>query len=100
MPRRVPSVKDEMTALAEWVDQSACREGHKPRDWDTVRANQVTVVTEAVDRARDTCLSCPVMMECLIHGIVFEKRDQVWGGMTDEERDAWAEREGLVGATA
>lgn len=87
-----------MTALAGWVDQAACREGQEPRDWDTIKANNATTITDEVDRARDTCLGCPVMMECLIHSIVFDKRDQVWGGMTDEERDAWAEREGLVPA--
>lgn len=99
MPRKVPSVRDEMTALAEWVDRAACKE-RDPKDWDTIKANNATTVTEAVDRAREACLSCPVMMECLIHSIVFDKQDQVWGGMTDEERQAWAEREGLVEAAA
>lgn len=89
-----------MTALAGWVDRAACREGYAPKDWDTVKANNATTITEAVDRAKETCLSCPVMMECLIHSVVFEKRDQVWGGMTDEERDAWGIREGLVEAAA
>jgi enoyl-[acyl-carrier-protein] reductase (NADH) len=87
-----------MTALAGWVDRAACKEGQDPRRWDTIKANNATTITDDVDRARATCLDCPVMMECLIHSIVFDKKDQVWGGMTDEERDAWAEREGLVPA--
>ena len=97
MPRLRPSVKSEMTALAGWVDQAACKD-RDPKDWDTTRVNQVTLINEAVDRARDTCLSCPVMMDCLLHGVVFDKKDQVWGGMTDEERAEWADREGLVPA--
>lgn len=97
MPREKPSIRDEMTSLAGWSDRARCRD-LRPDDWDTFRSNDATVITDAVDRARVACLSCPVMMECLIHGIVFEKKDQVWGGMTDEERDAWAAREGLVPA--
>lgn len=89
MPRLRPSVKDEMTALAGWVDQAACKD-REPTDWDTIRVNNATQVTVAVERAKDTCLSCPVMMNCLIHSIVYDKRDQVWGGMTDEERMEWA----------
>lgn len=98
MPRTKPSIRDEMTSLAGWSGQARCRTGRDPKQWDTIRANDHTIVTADVDRAKETCLSCPVMMDCLIHSIVYEKRDQVWGGMTDEERDAWAEREGLVPA--
>lgn len=86
-----------MTALSEWVDQATCK-NRDPRYWDTFKVNNATKITPAVDRAKETCLSCPVMMECLIHGVVFEKTDQVWGGMTDEERAEWAAREGLVPA--
>lgn len=99
MPRLRPSIKDEMLSLAEWSGRSLCK-NREPGDWDTVRHNQATVITEAVDRARATCLECPVMMECLLHGVVFEKKDQVWGGMTDEEREEWALREGLAEAPA
>ena len=97
MPRVKPSIHDEMTSLAGWSDQAACRT-RRPADWDTVKVNNATSVTEDVERAKDVCVSCPVMMDCLVHGIVFEKTDQVWGGLTDEERDAWATREGLVPA--
>lgn len=89
-----------MTALAEWVNEAACKEGEDPRRWDTTRVNQATLVDADVERARATCLACPVMMDCLLHGVVFEKRDQIWGGLTDEERDVWALREGLVEAAA
>jgi WhiB family redox-sensing transcriptional regulator len=87
-----------MISLAEWSGQAECRRGHAPVLWDTIRVNDHTSMTDEVAEAKDTCIGCPVMLECLIHGIVFEKRDQVWGGLTDEERDAWAAREGLVPA--
>lgn len=93
-----PSIRDEMTELAAWSGRAHCRNDPVPREFDTIRVNEVTLVTDAVDRARNICLSCPVMLKCLNHGIAFEKRDQIWGGLTDEERDAWAAREGLVPA--
>jgi WhiB family redox-sensing transcriptional regulator len=93
-----PSIRDEMSSLSEWSGRAACRSGHPPVLWDTIRVNDSTSMTPAVAEAKETCIGCPVMLECLIHGIVFEKTDQVWGGLTDEERVAWAEREGLVPA--
>lgn len=88
-----------MAALGEWVDDSRCRD-YDPRLWDTSKVRNVTHVTRKTIRAKDICLDCPVMMDCLIHGVVYAKQDQVWGGLTDEERDEWASREGLAAALA
>ena len=49
-----------------------------------------TKITEDTGRARAICLECPVMTRCLEHAIRFDVREQVMGGMVDEERDVWA----------
>lgn len=96
LPRLKPPPAVEMIMLSRWSGQSACSSSPDPSLWDTVRANDTTMITDEVEAARDTCLSCPVMMKCLIHGIAFGKRDQIWGGLTDEERDDWSARHGLL----
>lgn len=98
MPRFKPSIRDEMASLAQWSELALCRRGHTPGDWDTIKVNKNTFVDDKVRAAKESCLSCPVMMDCLIHGIVFEKEDQIWGGLTDEERARWAAQNGMVAA--
>ena len=96
LPRLKPPPAVEMIMLSRWSGQSACSSSPDPSLWDTVRANDTTMITDSVKRAREICLGCPVMLRCLSHAVAFDKRDQIWGGLTDEERDDWSARHDLV----
>lgn len=92
MPRPKPDdFISQMDAQARWDGSSRCR-NFNPGLWDTTMANRATKITPEVVRAKEICLGCPVMMDCLTHAIEYGIRTDVWGGMVVEERDAWAAR--------
>lgn len=84
-----------MDEQREWSDKARCR-NFDPKLFDTSTKQGRTVVTKETERAQEICLGCPVMMDCLIHAAFYEINTGIWGGLTPEERDAWAAREGLV----
>lgn len=95
MSREKPSAQDAMNEQNEWGDRAKCR-GEDPTLWDTRIKNYVTVIDDDVRLAKTICGFCPVQEECLLHAIVFDMREGVWGGMVVEERDAFAIEQGLV----
>ena len=95
MPRSRYNPKDQMDDMKTWMDDAACRQGQgtEPRIFETILANRVTHIDADVEKAREVCASCPVMMQCLNHAVRFDIDHGVWGGMLVEEREAWAARE-------
>lgn len=102
MPREKPAIP-EMTAIRKWLDRAECR-NHPPVLFDTVMTCKVggrrlpgpgsrTVIDESVERARDICAGCPVMMQCLEHAVAYDIQTGVWGGLVYEEREQWLDRE-------
>lgn len=93
MPRPKPQeFVSEQRAQAEWSGRARCR-NLDPSLFDTKLVNKQTGMTDEVLRAKEYCLSCPVMMSCLEHAVAYDIRTDVWGGMVVEERDAWAARQ-------
>ena len=72
----------------EWSQHAACAElgapGMFPHDTDT----------EGIKWAKQTCLTCPVMVECLTEALDRGERFGVWGGLTTDERDTLRRRSG------
>ena len=50
------------------------------------------VLTEASDAresaAKAICASCPVMMQCAAHALAVREPYGVWGGLSEDDRDA------------
>lgn len=96
MPRIKPlDYLTEVKSLRDWSARAACP-SHDPKLFDTTVASNRTVITEDTERAREICVGCPVMLDCLTHAAVFNIRTGIWGGLTVEERDEWAAQEALV----
>lgn len=93
MPRPKPDdFIAEMADQRRWAAGARCR-NLDPKLFDTTMVNQATRITDEVERAKEHCLGCPVMMQCLSHAVEFGIRTGVWGGMVPEERDDWAARQ-------
>lgn len=96
MTRPKPPFDEEVASLLTFSGDAECRK-YDPGMFDTdelpARSNaQKAALAEHIDRAREVCLDCPAMIRCLEHGILFRKRDAIYGGMTDAERDAYEEQ--------
>ena len=75
-----------MTDIWDWQMQGACRgmdSGfffHPEGERGPARANR-----EA--RAKQICLSCPVLEQCRRHALAVQEPYGVWGGLSEAERD-------------
>lgn len=67
----------------EWTTRAACR------DTDP---DELFVQGAAQNRVKNTCLGCPVRMECLSDALDNKTEFGVWGGMTERERRALLRR--------
>ena len=79
MPRRRPA-KDKPARVYSWQDDAECR-----------KADPSLFVIElgsSAEPAREVCRRCPVRSDCLEFALLHRERGGVWGGMTQEERDA------------
>lgn len=45
-----------------------------------------------VDAARQFCVDCPVIKDCLVSALQNDERFGIWGGFTAEERKRMAEQ--------
>ena len=62
----------------------------------SVTATTVTILAESADMAQDidveaakaVCNSCPVMMQCREQALAIREPYGVWGGLSEEEREA------------
>lgn len=96
MPKPKPrEFISEMAEQQEWSGRARCP-NFNPALWDTKLVNKQTAITNEVERAREICLGCPVMMNCLTHAVVYGITTNIWGGCTPEERIAWARQEDMV----
>lgn len=67
----------------QWKLEGSCRtSGEHPDLWFSNRQKHI-------DKAKEICLDCPVMVTCLEWAI--DKREEygIWGGMDAAERREW-----------
>lgn len=75
---------------AGWREQAACgTRTVPPLRWFFPDSTHQVVGSKKIRRARRTCATCPVRRPCLLVAIG-EKREGVWAGTTEEEREAVA----------
>lgn len=94
-----------------WMPDGACRlpenrsvdffpaTQHTPTGRPRAERYTRASATDAENRAREVCESCPVMDECRDYALATRQEAGVWGGLTEEERRSrrwrrwWRERQ-------
>ena len=84
----LPWLKDAQCAKAPESLPEAFGDDEDPDELSTASAEAF---------ARNLCLSCPVMMECLRHAVANKETLGVWGGMLPAERENLVDGEGVLG---
>jgi WhiB family redox-sensing transcriptional regulator len=79
----------------DWQLQGACRGSdpelffHPEGERGPARANRELA-------AKAICASCPVLQQCAAHALLVREPYGVWGGMSEEEREARFARRALA----
>ncbi len=87
--------------LWEWQLQGSCREAdptlffHPEGERGPARRNRDAA-------AKAICATCPVMAQCREHALIVREPYGVWGGLTEDDREAVyaATREGRMAAAS
>lgn len=74
-------------ALWEWQEQGACREA-SPDIFFHPEAERGQSRARRVQRAKAICATCPVLDRCREHALAVREPYGVWGGLTEDEREA------------
>jgi WhiB family transcriptional regulator, redox-sensing transcriptional regulator len=74
--------------LWEWQYQGACRQVD-PSVFFHPEGERGPARRRRDDAAKAVCASCPVMTQCRQHALTVREPYGVWGGMTEDEREAY-----------
>lgn len=74
-------------ALWEWQMEGACRSA-SPDIFFHPEAERGQSRARRVQRAKAICGTCPVLEQCRAHALAVREPYGVWGGLTEDERDA------------
>jgi WhiB family transcriptional regulator, redox-sensing transcriptional regulator len=80
--QRVP-----VAALWEWQYQGLCRTSN-PDTFFHPEGERGPSRQHRDARAKAICQQCPVVLECGAHALAVQEPYGVWGGMTEEDREA------------
>lgn len=61
------------------LKQPACKDDPYPDDWHSSDEDRI-------ERAKEVCWTCPVLVPCLDYAMTNDERFGIWGGLTEEER--------------
>ena len=71
-------------ANTSWMDEALCAQEDPdiwfPVRWGSERLSKGDTYQDAVDRAIDICLDCPVMLQCRADAESRNEKWGVWGG--------------------
>ncbi|MEV6319093.1 WhiB family transcriptional regulator [Streptomyces sp. NPDC051776] len=76
-----------MYGESDWSERAICRAGDP---------DELFVEGALQNRAKVTCVGCPVRTECLAYALDHRIEFGVWGGMTERERRALLRRRPTV----
>jgi WhiB family transcriptional regulator, redox-sensing transcriptional regulator len=71
----------------EWQLQGSCRDAD-PRLFFHPEGERGPARRERDAAARDICSSCPVLQQCRSHALTVREPYGVWGGLTEDDREA------------
>jgi WhiB family transcriptional regulator, redox-sensing transcriptional regulator len=73
--------------LWEWQLQSACRAAD-PDLFFHPEGERGPSRTKRETAAKQVCASCPVLRECRLHALSVREPYGVWGGLSEDDREA------------
>lgn len=79
----------------DWQMQAACR-GEDPSLFFHPEGERGELREARQRAAKAICASCPVMAECREHALTVREPYGVWGGLSEDEREAIYRRRRLV----
>jgi WhiB family redox-sensing transcriptional regulator len=71
----------------DWQRLAACR-GRNSDMFFHPRAERGQAREERVERAKEVCRGCPVIVECRHHALTVYEPYGIWGGLDESERRA------------
>lgn len=71
----------------EWQFDGSCRQGN-PEAFFHPEGERGPARRNRASRAKAICLGCPVIAECRNHALTVREPYGVWGGLTEDEREA------------
>jgi WhiB family redox-sensing transcriptional regulator len=83
MTHREDASTGQFTWVEQWALQGSCT---------TSEPDALFVRGAAQQQAKQVCMSCPVIAECLADALDNQTEFGVWGGMTERERRALLKR--------
>ncbi len=81
--------------LWDWQLQGACR-GEDPNAFFHPEGERGAAREDRAEQAKRICRSCPVLDECATHALAVREPYGVWGGMSEEDREAIYRRKQTV----
>ena len=78
--------------LWDWQLHSACR-GEDPEIFFHPEGERGPSRVARDNAAKAICATCPVLRQCAAHALSVKEPYGVWGGLTEEEREALYTRE-------
>lgn len=76
----------------DWQLQGACR-GEDPALFFHPEGERGAARVERIRAATAICARCPVLTECRTHALAAREPFGIWGGMSEEAREAIARRQ-------
>ena len=73
--------------LWDWQLDGACR-GVSPEVFFHPEGERGPARRQRDEAAKTVCESCPVLTQCRAHALLVREPYGVWGGMTEDEREA------------
>lgn len=83
-----------VAALWDWQLEGSCR-AMSPEAFFHPEGERGLARRSRIEAAKKVCLACPVLRQCREHALTVREPYGVWGGMSEDERDAF-----LVGRPA
>ncbi|MGA3562583.1 WhiB family transcriptional regulator [Melissospora conviva] len=92
VPTNVAFVHASQRTRDDWRTRSACKDQDPELFFPIGTSGPALIQTE---QAKAVCRQCPVRDECLQWSLDSGQEAGVWGGMSEQERDAVKRRGGL-----
>ncbi|MCE1179214.1 MAG: WhiB family transcriptional regulator [Micrococcales bacterium] len=87
----VPRLPGPVADLWEWQFEGACR-SHGPDTFFHPEGERGSARKSRDIRAKEVCLGCPVLMQCRTHALEAREPYGVWGGLSEDDREAYYAR--------
>lgn len=84
----VHNLPTEVGEFYAWQDRAACRGGKVAELFFAADYEPAAAKMRRQDAAVQICTACPVRQACLDHALSFPEPVGVWGGLTEDQRNA------------